>query len=627
MQTVTGNWGGSSASVFDNGGQSDEIQEGDSFINTTNGEKFYIQEINEDNKKLPYYVIKSNLTDLPKVISIAEWNRFVKKGLFQKVEIEYAEIPFLTFCEKNNIKPTDLPANIKRKIKIYEDKYDVFMELEELEEDDPNDPIYDMQYELSEMNSEIVSDIRKFLTKKKKMAQGGQIPSIGDSGIITDKNSMFVGKMALIMGDLGNMFEVRVGERTTMIKKNGIRVVSDEYAKGGYTKRVSKDDLYRVREKTKHERTDTEGVGNFELPKDKDTRYLYELNDFDKNLVKDIKLKPNEHIFRYETYSTKIGGYIPLIKINLDNQMVYFLTENAWDGGDIEFGRKGEKAQFINISDKYAQGGFVGADMTPTMMGGGMGNVQDAILENGGLAKVEIVNKDVKFDKNLYKGVLDDFDLDGLPNADDPHPFSRKDKKSVEQTKLSTALNNVVRVKEKMDDELEVFVAKLQKSAPSDSKIYGRTKTPYSILNKLVNSRLLDAKRGLKDLVGTTVAFNSFSDLQKFKKQVDKGLFGKVVDFDDYYENPNDGYRAYHYIVEQDGIPIELQLKTDRMKQINVLSHDAYKNQNLNKDYLLYLTTIANEADKGNSSAMEQFTEVMGNKVAVKKRLSNQHTK
>jgi ppGpp synthetase/RelA/SpoT-type nucleotidyltranferase len=496
------------------------------------------------------------------------------------------------------------------------------------------------------------------------------------------------------------------------------------FAKGGYTKRVSKDDLYRVREKTKHERTDTEGVGNFELPKDKDTRYLYELNDFDKNLVRDIKLKPNEHIFRYETYSTKIGGYIPLVKINLDNQMVYFLTENAWDGGDIEFGRKGEKAQFINISDKYAnggkmndggefedknqydfsirffkdnldvlndnydyeefrgtknnvikkvndsltkgkmvyanvrienivtdwyyesgdlermrmevnrygeneyaQGGFVGADMTPTMMGGGMGNVQDAILENGGLAKVEIVNKDVKFDKNLYKGVLDDFDLDGLPNADDPHPFTRKDKKSVEQTKLSTALNNVVRVKEKMDDELEVFVAKLQKSAPSDSKIYGRTKTPYSILNKLVNSRLLDAKRGLKDLVGTTVAFNSFSDLQKFKKQVDKGLFGKVVDFDDYYENPNDGYRAYHYIVEQDGVPIELQLKTDRMKQINVLSHDAYKNQNLNKDYLLYLTTIANEADKGNSSAMEQFTEVMGNKVAVKKRLSNQHTK
>jgi len=67
-------------------------------------------------------------------------------------------------------------------------------------------------------------------------AQGGQIASIGDSGIITDKNSMFVGKMATITGDLGNMYEVRVGERTTIVKKNGIKIIADEetyYAKGG----------------------------------------------------------------------------------------------------------------------------------------------------------------------------------------------------------------------------------------------------------------------------------------------------------------------------------------------------------------------------------------------------------
>lgn len=67
-------------------------------------------------------------------------------------------------------------------------------------------------------------------------AKGGQIASIGDSGIITDKNSMFVGKMALITGDLGNMYEVRVGERTTIVKKNGIKIIADEetyYAKGG----------------------------------------------------------------------------------------------------------------------------------------------------------------------------------------------------------------------------------------------------------------------------------------------------------------------------------------------------------------------------------------------------------
>ena len=70
-------------------------------------------------------------------------------------------------------------------------------------------------------------------TREGQYAKGGQIASIGDSGIITDKNSMFVGKMALITGDLGNMYEVRVGERTTIVKKNGIRIISDEYAHGG----------------------------------------------------------------------------------------------------------------------------------------------------------------------------------------------------------------------------------------------------------------------------------------------------------------------------------------------------------------------------------------------------------
>jgi len=248
------------------------------------------------------------------------------------------------------------------------------------------------------------------------------------------------------------------------------------------------------------------------------------------------------------------------------------------------------------------------------------------MMKNGGKAEIKVENKDVKFDKNLYKGVLDDFDLDGLPNADDPNPLKSGDGASVEQTKLSTAVNNVIRVKDKMDVELDEFIGKLQKTAPNDSKIYGRTKTPYSILNKLVNSRLLDQKRGLKDLVGTTVAFSKFDDLEKFKKRVEKGMFGKVVEFDDYYENPNDGYRAYHFIVEQNGVPIELQLKTDRMKQINVLSHDAYKNKDLDVDYLLYLTTIANEADKGNTASKAEFERVMSDRVAVKKKLSSGKT-
>jgi ppGpp synthetase/RelA/SpoT-type nucleotidyltranferase len=510
---------------------------------------------------------------------------------------------------------------------------------------------------------------------------GSPVPVFKDGGTLESKGKALVGKKIMLFAEgypfpneyeitevtmtppsyryrdlffkvKGNDFAERIKEADIVDFLNGEQVTvynpqkGESYAwqlkrgkmaLGGYTKRYKSDDMYRIREKKTHERMATEGVGNFELPKDRSTRYLYALDDFDQNLVKDIKLKTNEYIFRYESEATKAGKFNPLVKINLDNQLVYFLTDSAMETGDINFERKAEKAKFINISDKYANGGkmadggFVGdvagSDLTPTMMGGGMGNAQDAILKNGGQAELKIENKDLQFNKNLYKGVLDDFDLDGLPNADDPNPLEKQDSTSIEQMKLSNALNNVIRVKDKMDVELDEFVSKLRKVAPSDSKIYGRTKTPYSILNKLVNSRLLDEKRGLKDLVGTTVAFDSFDDLTKFKKRVEKGVFGKVVEFDDYYENPNDGYRAYHFIVEQNGTPIELQLKTDRMKQINVLSHDAYKNKVLDRDYLLYLTTIANEADKGNKSSQNEYEMIMKDKVSVKKKLSSGQSK
>jgi hypothetical protein len=76
----------------------------------------------------------------------------------------------------------------------------------------------------------------QFEDEEYEYAKGG---SIGDSGMITDKQSMFVGKMATITGDLGNMYEVMVldngNKRTVLVKKNGISIVSDEFANGGNT--------------------------------------------------------------------------------------------------------------------------------------------------------------------------------------------------------------------------------------------------------------------------------------------------------------------------------------------------------------------------------------------------------
>jgi len=245
------------------------------------------------------------------------------------------------------------------------------------------------------------------------------------------------------------------------------------------------------------------------------------------------------------------------------------------------------------------------------------------VYAEGGMPKVMTEDKSVKYDINKYQGILDDFDMDGLPNADDPNPNQTGDVKTVEQVEFSKVFNQILDTKENLNAELDMFVGKLQRSAPSNSVIYARTKTPYSILNKLVSSRLLDEKRGLKDLVGTTIAFDDVKDLVAYATKVRKGMYGKVLDFDDYYTNPNDGYRAYHFIVEQNKIPIELQLKTQRMKEVNTLSHDAYKKKILNKDYMLYLTSLADQADRGNSEAQQEFSRIMKNKAAVEQKLKN----
>jgi hypothetical protein len=67
---------------------SNAIKVGDSFMNTTNGLKFYIDEIKTTiswGTKNEYYVIKSKPTDLPEVISIQDWNRYASQGLFQSI--------------------------------------------------------------------------------------------------------------------------------------------------------------------------------------------------------------------------------------------------------------------------------------------------------------------------------------------------------------------------------------------------------------------------------------------------------------------------------------------------------------------------------------------------------------
>ncbi|NDD59057.1 MAG: hypothetical protein EBZ47_07415 [Chlamydiae bacterium] len=132
------------------------------------------------------------------------------------------------------------------------------------------------------------------------------------------------------------------------------------YAKGGNVSYYHKDKEHRlgrpsgsieygILEKVKYYAESGNFVGNFgwKTPSNKlGDGYLYTLDDLDKDLVKSIKLKEGEKIFRYFNRTTAIGGMTPLIKINLDKGLLYFPKE---EGDKVFFDAKGVKALWINI--------------------------------------------------------------------------------------------------------------------------------------------------------------------------------------------------------------------------------------------------------------------------------------
>jgi hypothetical protein len=163
--------------------------------------------------------------------------------------------------------------------------------------------------------------------------------------------------------------------------KESIQEIIDnhKFAKGGVIRTIPMGQEYRyvgsnsiekdIMDRIKGQLEGLEFVGNFDIKDWKrfTSGYLYSLDDFDKNFVKDIPLKENERIFRYYTRSTAIGGMMPLVKINLESGLMYF--NQATDFGDesIRFSRKGERPLYLNLVEgvvegKFAKGGRVSKD-------------------------------------------------------------------------------------------------------------------------------------------------------------------------------------------------------------------------------------------------------------------------
>ncbi len=88
-------------------------------------------------------------------------------------------------------------------------------------------------------------------------------------------------------------------------------------------------------------------VGAFKLKNVSNDFYIYPTEDWENELW-GHNCKSNEHLYRYETATSAIGGFKPLIKINMNNGLVYFLKDLYAD--EVSFNTKSDRPVWINLN-------------------------------------------------------------------------------------------------------------------------------------------------------------------------------------------------------------------------------------------------------------------------------------
>lgn len=274
-------------------------------------------------------------------------------------------------------------------------------------------------------------------------------------------------------------------------------------------------------------------------------------------------------------------------------------------------------------------------------------SVRNAYADGGKVSK-EYSTKEIPL--SLYKSFFQDTDKDGVPNVDDVAPFKSDNKERLEEVSLSDEMkviidyrNDFEKIRKQIVDDLENVVTECD--GKGECGILSRTKTPYSIINKLRRRSLtnvkdlekldkkaeqklksddltgLDLYKGLTDVVGAMVVTPDKKNADKIKDVINSGKLGRVLEFEDFYKNDNNGYRAFHFLiaVEKDGkiFPVEVQVKTKRVKRLAGLSHTVYKNGNLNAEGFDKLNQLALKSDMGDVKAQKEFDEIVGNRKKV----------
>ena len=70
---------------------------------------------------------------------------------------------------------------------------------------------------------------------------------------------------------------------------------------------------------------------------------LLELTDFDKRVYSVVGLDEGEKLYRYSNDKTKISKIEPLIKINVDKKLIYFISDRGMKLDMAHFEKRGIK--------------------------------------------------------------------------------------------------------------------------------------------------------------------------------------------------------------------------------------------------------------------------------------------
>jgi len=217
-----------------------------------------------------------------------------------------------------------------------------------------------------------------------------------------------------------------------------------------------------------------------------------------------------------------------------------------------------------------------------------------------------------------YPGIFRDLDGDEIPTADDPDPLTPGNTESIEEVQLSDELRKIFDVQREYDQARQDTKEALE---DMPGKVQSRTKTPYSIINKLRRKRI-GGEKGITDIAGTRLIVENHEDLEMAVEKIESGALGDVMEKEDHYQSEGNPYSAVHFIVEVDGKPVEVQVLTERIKKIAGAAHTPYKEGHLNADRQRELTGLAERADRGDEQAAKKIDQILQDEEELKRQLS-----